>query len=168
MVAARHDPVSGAGQPDGDVRDGWQAMPAVAQAVEAVDAGPREPGRDHRLIVAKHVIKTRGVVVSTSCDRPDPARQNMTSGGVSDREHSVPTVTPRAIPLLSKVVTTDTGVATRASMSRNVVTSTSRRPATFSRSEVSGGTVARGTAQVPAGLVHSGLIARRRFTARHP
>jgi len=46
----------------------------------------------------------------------------MTSGGSSDSEQSVPTVTPRGFPLLSAVVTTDTAVATRARTSRKAAT----------------------------------------------
>jgi hypothetical protein len=53
----------------------------------------------------------------------------MTSGGSSDSEQSVPTVTPWGFPLLSAVVTTDTAVATCARTSPKAVTRfIARRP----------------------------------------
>jgi hypothetical protein len=71
----------------------------------------------------------REAVVINSCDPPDRSRQNMTSGGSSDSEQSVPTVTPWGFPLLSAVVTTDTAVATCARTSPKAVTRfIARRP----------------------------------------
>ena len=57
----------------------------------------------------------------------------MTSGGASDSEQRVPTVTPQAFPFRSAVVTTDTGVATWALASRNVVTPAMPSPFTARR-----------------------------------